>query len=318
MESCNYILEQEKCNDEPIGQEGLYCFKANVENEDLTEGEDKTQCMTFPTNPDHQKLFFQLINGINKESFSTFGMLDTNLYSELLSTFESQLWKSNKESYNIDETIEIGPDKLSNVDKTTLNSEQTCSYYYYGRYFKQPRLPSNEENPNRKYENINDKNICYGAKKFNEFKNLIDCGYAEIKVRLEDQDYEIKTCYLMPTAKLPAIFNEFYSSFQKELLINTMLRDIIYTMAGKEIEDDSELDPGRRLRRRRLSTDFTFNIDVENKYGRKITFSSTNENSYTVTAEGQPGPEEPLDTEGGNKSSYIGINLILLIILSAL
>lgn len=318
MESCNDILEQEKCNDEPIGQEGLYCFKANVENEDLAEGEHETQCMTFPTDPEHQKLFFQFVNGIIKESFSTYGRLDGEFYSELLSTLESQLWKSNKESYNTDETIEIGPGELSNVDKTILYSEQTCSYYYFGRYYKQFLSPSYGETLNIKYEDINNRNICYGAKKFNEFKNLIDCGYAEIKVTLDGKDYEIKTCYLMPTAKLPEIFKEAYSSFQKEFLINFMLRKIIYDMAGKEFEDDSELDPGSRLRRRRLSTDFSFNIDVENKYGRKITFSSTNENSYTVTAEGQPGPEEPLDTEGGNKSSYIGINLILLIILSAL
>ena len=310
MESCNDYPDHEKCNDEPIGQEGLYCFKANIEHE--------TQCMTFPTDPEHQKIFFQFVNGIIKESSSAYGKLDPKFYSGLLSTLESQLWKSNKESYNIDETIEIGPGKFSDVDKTIIDSEQTCSYYYFGRYYKQFLYPYNAETQNINYEDINDRNICYGAKKFNEFKNLIDCGYAEIKVRLEGKDYEIKTCYLMPTAKLPEIFKESYSSFQKEFLINFMLTEIIDKMAGKEIEDDSELDPGSRLRRRRLSTDFTFNIDVENKYGRKITFSSTNENSYTVNAVGQPGPEEPLDTEGGNKSSYIRINLILLIILSAL
>ena len=48
-----------------------------------------------------------------------------------------------------------------------------------------------------------------------------------------------------------------------------------------------------------------------------IIFSSDNENSYTVRAAGELGPVEELETESGkNKSGFIDINLILLILLS--
>ena len=66
MESCNDKDDNYKCNEESIGKDGLYCFKAYFENEENEE--DKTECMTCPTNPEHQKLYFQLANGINKEA----------------------------------------------------------------------------------------------------------------------------------------------------------------------------------------------------------------------------------------------------------
>ena len=92
-----------------------------------------------------------------------------------------------------------------------------------------------------------------------------------------------------------------------------MLKSILYAMTGKDI-DEIEDDSGRR--RRRLESGFSYDITVENKYGRKITFSSKNENSYTIDAEGVLGPVEELETESGNKSGFIGINFILLILLS--
>jgi len=90
-----------------------------------------------------------------------------------------------------------------------------------------------------------------------------------------------------------------------------MLRSIIYNVAGKEGDFEYEGGMGRR---RRLQTEYTYDIEVENKYGRKITFSSSNEKSYIVKAPGVPGPVEELESESGNKSEFIGINLILLIL----
>ena len=303
MESCNDITDQEKCNAEPIGVDGLYCFKANIENENVDKdmGEHKTECMTFPIDPDNQKIFFKFVNGIIKESLSSYGKLPEEYTANLYESLESQIWESRKESYAKEETIEIGPGKLSNEDKTILKSEQTCSYYYFGRYFKN-LLFYDDKGPNTNYENIKDKNICYNAKKFSEFNNLIDCGYAEIKVTLDGREYNINTCYLIPTANLPEMFNEPYSDFQKGFLIDYMLNTIIKSMAGKGDDGDGEDLDNRIRRRRRLETDLSFEIAVENKYGRKITFSSKNANSYTVDAEGSP---------GNDRASYLGINLIL-------
>ena len=120
MESCNDLTDQSQCNAEPIGVDGLYCFKANFENEDLEDGEHPTECMTFPIDPNNQKIYFQFINGILKESYSSYGKLPRDADYDF---FESQIWKSNKESYSKDETIQIGPGQFSSVDKTILKSE---------------------------------------------------------------------------------------------------------------------------------------------------------------------------------------------------
>ena len=250
------------------------------------------------------------MNGIIKEYYSSMASLLWD--SEFYDAFESSLFKSDKETYTTSETIKISSGKLSSVDKTIIKSEQTCSYYLYGRYYKSVVLLLEEGNKdvNSKYEDITDKNICYNARKFNDFKNLIDCGHAEIKLKLDGDDYTIQSCYPIPTANLPDLYAKEYTNYQKEYIVEGMLKFILYAMGKNfnEIEDDSG-------RRRRLESGFSYGITVENKYGRKITFSSKNENSYTIDAEGVPGPVEELETENGNKSGFIGINFILLILL---
>ena len=67
--------------------------------------------------------------------------------------------KPGKEFYNTGETIKIYPGSLSSVDLDILKSENTCSYYFYGKHAK---------NPSRRYIKIEDKNICFNARKFNE------------------------------------------------------------------------------------------------------------------------------------------------------
>ena len=315
-EQCAEEKDQEKCNSIKVDEEGLFCFKADYEDndyEDIEDYEEEDACLPFPINPDYQKLHFKFVNGIIKEYYSSMGSLLGD--SEFYDAFESSLFKSDKETYTTSETIKISSGKLSNVDKTIIKSEQTCSYYLYGRYYKSVVLLLEEGNKdvNSKYEDITDKNICYNARKFNDFKNLIDCGHAEIKLKLDGDDYTIQSCYPIPTANLPALYAKEYTNYQKEYIVEGMLKSILYAMAGKDI-DEIEDDSGRR--RRRLESGFSYDISVENKYGRKITFSSKNENSYTIDAEGVPGPVEELETESGNKSGFIGINFILLILLS--
>lgn len=55
---------------------------------------------------------------------------------------------------------------------------------------------------------------------------------------------------------------------------------------------------------------------MENKYGRKIQFSSELNNKFNVIEKGELGPEESLETETeGNKSIFIKIYLINLLII---
>ena len=309
-DECSEEIHQENCNDIKVDEEDLYCFKADFENSDAVDG----ACLPFPTNPDYQKLYFKFVNGLVKELGSSMGSFWDSLGSEGYEFFELLLFQSKKESYTTSETIEVTSGKLSNLDKTIMKSKQTCSYYLYGRYYDSVVSlleEGNNNNVNKNYEDITDKDICYNARKFNDFKNLIDCGHAEIKLKINDKDFTLKTCYPMPTANLPDLYKKEYSKFQKEFIVDSMLQYIVYAMAGEDINDLGGIFDSRR---RRLDSDFSYDITVENKYGRKITFSSKNANSYTVDAKGDPTPFESLEPENGSKS-FIGINLILLFLL---
>lgn len=336
MINCDSFTDQEKCNEINVEQDGLFCFKANITSEYLQDdyeyeyegngdyegyedGEEKTKCMTFPIEAENQKLFFQVYNGFLKETFSMYGKTFGSYEEEEdYENIESQLLKSRKDFYNTNEMIQIDPGTLSSTDKDKLISEQTCAYYFYGRFYKKYIQEQNTQ-----YENINNENMCYNAIKFNEFKNIIDCGYAEIKGKFNGNDFNIKTCYLIPTANVPDMFKEVYTSYQNEVWNNFMLHDIVclHTGGGSacfpddgdsgdsgEYEEDYN-ESGRR--RRRLTDEFSYEIEVKNKYGRIVSFSNT-DNSYTIKEQGVPGPQETLDENpSSNKSSFMRINAIV-------
>lgn len=239
-----------------------------------------------------------MINGLIKELFSFYGKSLTGYVKDAYKLLEYQLMTPKKESYSTNKVIEIGPGTLSSIDKDILTSENTCFFHLYGKYIQNYSAP---------YTNITDKNTCFNARKFNEFKNLIDCGYASFKFKVDQKDYEMKTCYLVPTSNLPQDFNEIYMDYIQEDL-NEMLNSLLLIVTGNYNGEDYD--------RRRLSG-FTYNIEVENKYGRKIKYSSDNTKTFEIIAEGEKGPEEALEGQG-NHNSYININLILLFLLFGL
>ena len=96
-----------------------------------------------------------------------------------------------------------------------IKSKNTCGYLLFGRYFDEAI-----SNPDLNgYPNINDKNICFKASKFPELEDLIDCGYAEIKYKVNDEEYKINTCFYLPNDKIPENIVKVY----KETFIDQLL-----------------------------------------------------------------------------------------------
>ena len=100
------------------------------------------------------------------------------------------------------------------------------------------------------------------------------------------------------------------------------LKELFYSIAGKSLNEEVVTEEDGE-ETRRLST-MTYNIEVENKDGKKVKYSS-DKNDYEVIAEGT----KPQETESGGsttegdensegKGSYININLILLILFFSL
>ena len=304
LDECEQSTNQDLCNSINVDIVYFLCFKAEKINEDVND-EESTKCKAFPMHQDMQKFYWKFTNGFVKEFFSWIGKLyeDDSYGPIFFEGLENELMQSEKEFYNTGETIKIYPGTLSSLDKDILKSGQTCNYYFYGRHYA---------NPSRTYNNIEDKNICFNARKFNEFKNVIDCGYATIKFNINNKDYEIKTCYLIPTENLPILFNKFYAETNNQLFIDVLLNDIALYMAGIPNDDPLHFNSRRRLSNFR----YKYDIIVENKYGRKIQFSSELNNKFNVIEKGELGPEESLETETeGNKSIFIKIYLINLLVI---
>jgi len=292
IEECDTCEDQTKCNSITVEDSILFCFKADdFEREYGNEGDGNAKCSAFPKEAENQKIFKRIFNGFVKEVFSAYGKQFEEFGEDSYDNIKKKLLKTEKESYNTDEVIKFVPETLSTSDINNLKSEKTCFYYLYGPLFA---------NNYKKYDDISDKNICFNVQQFDEFKDLIDCGYAIFKFKVNGKDYEIKSCYLIPTANLPEIFNNQITSNIQDDINEGLLYEIISYVSGTGEEADD--DDGRR---RRLSIT-SYSIEVENKYGRKIKYSGDGtKTNLEIVAE----------DNSGNKGVFMDLKLLNLIIL---
>ena len=123
-----------------------------------------------------------------------------------------------------------------------------------------------------------------------------------MKFSIDGEDYEIKTCYFLPNDNMPKNFSDLYmESIQTSIDDGdaNIIEQLFYSIAGKS--DDT----------RRLST-MTYEIEVENKKGKKVKYSSDTP-KMKVISEGGKSQDGDGNTFEGN-ASYVNINFILLIL----
>ena len=148
--------------------------------------------------------------------------------------------------------------------KKLITSKNTCLYLLWGRYHNyilELVYSQNIENYGA-YQSIKDKNVCFNAQQFPELKDLIDCGYAEIKYIKGTQEKTINTCYPIPNDKMPQKLMKYF----KNSLIDQLEEVYLPLIFGIYEEDDDE--------RWRLAMTGTFQITVENKIGKKVQYIS--------------------------------------------
>ena len=235
-----------------------------------------------------------------KEIMSGYGKYLLNSIGEDL---DVDLEKPKKETYNTNEIVETEKATLSSKDKEIILSEKTCYYYLFGNYYF--------DQEKKGYPNITNKNTCFNANQFDDLKNLLDCGYATINYSLNNKDYTIKTCYPIPNDNMPKMFNELLVEYLKRDLKEGLLNYLFNCIAGSCSEEDYDDEnygdedydeEGNRRRRRRRLSNLKYNIEAENKNGKKIKYSS-NSNTFEVISNAQ-----------SNNNSYLKLNLYLLLL----
>ena len=191
---CQAEKDQTKCSSHAIEYEGFSCFKfSNVALK-------QKGCYDFPVNTKNQISFFNITNGISKELSSGFVDYDESL----MDGNEMNILILEKVISNQNEEASINSRDLTQDEKAMIKSKNTCSYNSYGRVFND----INNKNI-KKFQNIDNKNICFNSQQFPELRDLVDCGYADIKMIMpglvdeKNREYHLKTCFFIPNDNLP-------------------------------------------------------------------------------------------------------------------
>ena len=154
-------------------------------------------CQLYPDNPEIQKTALKIQNGMTKEVYSGISDLEDEIdFSNI------KLFTTEEEKYSKEEEIVLQKADLTSEDKRIILSRKTCAYQYYGRFVEIiPKIIDFKDWNG--YPNIKDKNECFNAEQFPDLKDLIDCGYAEIKYKLySDVELKINTCFYIPNNNL--------------------------------------------------------------------------------------------------------------------
>ena len=219
-------------------------------------------CTYFPINENAQNIFSNIENGENKEENSKYpNGLHTSSYK--------QIFEINNKNIEINHSI-------TNKDIQIQQNKNTCAYISFGQYYEQVSECESTKDSSEckiKYEGVKDKNKCFNADQFDDLKNLINCGFAQVKISFGGEEKITTLCSYIPTENL----NEDILPYFKYRYIDKIIIDDL-----KEIIEDDLIG-------RRLETEIIYEMLVEDKDGNKVKYTSGN---YKVE---KIGYEEDLD-----------------------
>lgn len=304
-EECKSETDQAKCSEYNIEFKDFSCFKFS--NEQLNE----RGCFELPDDTKNQISFFNITNGITKEIASGF----VDYYYDDLYDGSINIKMLKKAISNKDEEAEIDIRTPTEEENNMIKSRKSCSYNSYGRVFNDIYNKKIKE-----FQNITDKNICFNSQQFPELKDLLECGYADIKIILpslndddefdEDNDdspkreYHIKTCFFVPNDNLP---NELWLYLKAVSIDPDFLGNYIpVTLDQVEYAKLGYLD--YQNERRQLESIYmykSYEIVVEDKNGKKVKFTSSSDKLEIISDS---------DSDGTDGKSKNGSNLLTLYI----
>ena len=299
-ESCSEEEDYSNCSTHEVDYENFSCYKINYG--------DSQQCSEFPDNSDSQKAIFKIINFMEKEISSGY----TGFYNN--DNFEEDLfldYYTEKESYQKGQEIIIKSKRMSDDNISIFNSKKTCAYQLFGEFMK--NLVNFQEGTEdfKGYVNVEDKNSCFNAQQFPDLKDIIGCGYAEIKyINEENKEYNIKSCFYVPTNKMPEDLNSYLRDYYLYELFDEIIPLIFSTFENNENNkiEDSE----RRLE----ATTPSIEIVAEDKNGKKVKYTSGSNDIEVI----EKGKEDEEGKKGRRRSAsniynISKLNIILFICL---
>ena len=184
-ESCLNEADPSQCQKHTLEQQLKYysCFK--YENEDFPDIEQK--CTLYYTNEELQKLYYKYQVGRFKE-LATMDGGNAAIYYVKGDTVHRK---------------EMGvEDVLTEEDEKIFFGKNNCWYKAYARFYN--------DYEGERYINISDKNVCYNVDRFEDLKDIMDCGYATIKGKYKNNSFVLTNCAYILDKNVDERFKDFY------------------------------------------------------------------------------------------------------------
>lgn len=255
----------ESCFDE---ENPSNCQKHSIEISDIScylfEEENEKYCGIYADQANLQKLLKQYGIGSYKEVIS----FREHEYDEGKRVFdidkdidELKLSFPEKDNYNKGDTIKMKEvhfkDYLTSNDIKIIKDGNTC-YNQIGQNYKNLRIKS-----------LN-KSTCFNVDRFDENKNLIDCGYATINITYKDKEYQYFNCYQISDKNADPYFKRFYNEFYS----NEFFQELFAEISDEFMEEIGQYLKVNNLKKRKLQNqiDYDFKMNVEDRYGNIIAY----------------------------------------------
>ena len=257
LKSCSGEEDTSQCQKHSIEVSDVSCF--------LTEEENEKFCNPYFDNPDLQKIFKKYYIGRLKEAYSCIEPYYDDAEEVTLDNyFDSiNITIPEKETYSKGETIIFKkvPIKtyLTSNDIEIIKNGNTCLNHYM-------QTLNNLNN-----QTLN-KTTCFNVDRFEENKNLMDCGFATFNIAYKNKNYQFFSCYEIADENAHTSFKQYYYNYYSLYLNNygglseTVKREFM-RQVGQHLKDNN-------LQKRKLQniSDIDLTMTIEDRHGNIITF----------------------------------------------
>ena len=282
-ESCLNEADPSQCQKHTLEQQLKYysCFK--YENEDFPDIEQK--CTLYYTNEELQKLYYKYQVGRFKE-WATMNGGNAAIYYVKGDTVHRK-------------EMEI-EDVLTKEDEKIFFGKNNCWYKAYARFYN--------DYEGERYINISDKNVCYNVDRFEDLKDIMDCGYATIKGKYKNNSFVLTNCAYILDKNVDERFKDFYKDGELSYEILYYFNHVVPSfleMAKYNISTNFHRDDVQ-----------DYEISIEDRYGNIVTY---NINAEIIggddSEDGEDNPQKILDSSSRNIRNTLDILFLLYFIL---
>lgn len=292
LRSCEDEVDSSQCSNHTIEPEFNYlsCFK-------VMYGPNDFGCQGFFTNSETQKTYIKYRSGTQKEYRSRYPVSKLDKDNTTILIYD-------KETYDKDDIIKLKYVPLTEEEKRIINNNNTCDYNTFSRFVD----PDNYIG--EKKINVTDKNVCFNVDKFEDLKDITDCGYATIKGKINNISFAFTNCFEILDKNVDETFKKYYYNLVKQTDgFFYQIYDIIsINITDLDINNETRSKSNISLESREIQY---FDMVVEDRYGNKVRY-----NQSSIIAGGDDEYDEPtkfINSSGKNSFNFM---LLLYLILS--